>query len=147
MVDPPPDTLMKLAKLIVKYSPMQWPEIDGIIMSTLTQAIIVNKHDMGGVWGKYYEEHIAHLLVTLAVGMKSEGEQGFNEYANLVATVYGIEGQQIKPNDPRLQLPDKRCWECLATLKEPKPLSPVRRQAHEFLQEGKHFRSCSNHVR
>ncbi len=73
---------------------------------------------------------------------KTKGEIGFDNYANLVAEVYGIEGQQIKPNDPRLTLPDKRCPECVATMGEPKPLSPVRRQVHEKLQTGWHFPDC-----
>lgn len=223
------DTLAKLAGFIMKYPPMRWPEIDGIIISTLTQVMILNKHDMGGIWGRYYEEHIARLLMTLTVfrqihedpkfwwrvraqfvarveadqdlirnadmsvnldpevepfevhgpswhlihavfetinmdlGMPdyahfermpesayppSKRRQGFDEYANLVATVYGIEGQQIKPNDPRLQLPDNRCRVCLATLKEPQVLTPVRKQAHQFLQDRNHFKKdCPNYGR
>lgn len=71
------------------------------------------------------------------------GEVGFANYANLVAEVYAIEGQQIKPNDPRLHLPDNRCRVCLATMKEPQVLTPVRRQVHEMLQRKGHLRDCS----
>jgi len=73
---------------------------------------------------------------------RTPGEVGFDNYVNLVATVYGIEGQQIKPNDPRLQLPDNRCPLCVATMNEPQVLTPVRRQVHEKLQTGWHMQEC-----
>jgi hypothetical protein len=63
-------------------------------------------------------------------------------YEETVAEIYRLEGQ-VPENDPRIQTHDNRCPECLATLNEPKKLTPVRRQAHEFLQSGKHFKSCS----
>ena len=77
---------------------------------------------------------------------KTEGEIGFDRYAALVAEVYGIEGQQIKPNDPRLELPDNRCPMCVGTMNEPQLLTPVRRQVHEKLQTGWHLPDCSTHI-
>ena len=63
-------------------------------------------------------------------------------YEEIVAAIYRLEGK-VPENDPRIQESDNRCPECVATLNEPQILSPVRRQAHEFLQSGKHFKSCS----
>ena len=63
-------------------------------------------------------------------------------YEEIIAEIFRTEGK-VDKNDPRIQESDNRCPECVATLNEPKKLTPVRRQAHEFLQSGKHFRSCS----
>ena len=63
-------------------------------------------------------------------------------YEEAIAEIYRTEGE-VRENDPRVQTQDNRCPECVATLNEPQRLSPVRRQAHEFLQSGKHFKSCS----
>lgn len=73
---------------------------------------------------------------------KTEGEIGFDRYAALVTEVYDVERQQIKPNDPRLALPDNRCSLCVATMNEPQLLTPVRRQVHEMLQGRGHLKGC-----
>lgn len=79
------------------------------------------------------------VLKAMSYPKPGPGEIGYNRYANLVAEIYAIEGQQIKPDDPRLQLPDNRCPQCVATINEPQPLTPVRRRVHEMLQNGGHI--------
>lgn len=74
--------------------------------------------------------------------LNMKNQNGYDRYANLVAEVYAIEGQQIKPNDPRLVLPDKRCPTCVDTMGEPQVLTPIRRQVHEKLQTGWHLLEC-----
>lgn len=82
------------------------------------------------------------ILDAIQKNEQTPGEIGFANYAALVSEVYAIEGQQIKPNDPRLILPDKRCPTCVDTMGEPQVLTPVRRQVHEKLQTGWHLPEC-----
>lgn len=110
------------------------------------------KEQAGGLdhWAAVLEAHkpesSAAGIVMLHEAAKTlrelAGEVGFDNYANLVAEVYAIEGQQIKPNDPRLRLPDNRCPTCVGTMHEPQVLTPVRRQVHEKLQTGWHLPEC-----